>query len=118
MNWIRSINPADKPKYLLLFGHTTFNYINRINNNTNLVPAYQSNISLDPLSTYTSDDFFGFLNDNEDINSGLITNLLDIAIGRIPAKNLEEAKNYFGLSIINLVRICWFGYKFTPWQDG
>ncbi len=59
MNWIRSITPADKPKYLLLFGDATFNYINRINN-TNLVPAYQNNISLDPLSTYTSDDFLTF----------------------------------------------------------
>lgn len=87
-------NPANKLKYLLLFGDASFDYKKRINNNTNLVPAYQSKISLDPLSTYTSDDFFGFLNDNEDINSGLITNLLDAGIGRIPARNLEEAKNY------------------------
>ncbi|HLF47207.1 MAG TPA: type IX secretion system sortase PorU, partial [Chitinophagaceae bacterium] len=87
-------NTSTKPKYLLLFGDASFDYKNRVSNNTNLVPAYQSKVSLDPLSTYTSDDFFGFLNDNEDINSGLITNLLDIGIGRIPAKNSEEAKNY------------------------
>jgi len=87
-------NPANRPKYLLLFGDASFDYKTRIANNTNLVPAYQSKIFLDPLSTYTSDDFFGFLDDNEDINSGLVTNLLDIGIGRIPAKNAEEAKNY------------------------
>jgi hypothetical protein len=87
-------NPANRPKYLLLFGDASFDYKNRISNNTNLVPAYQSKIFLDPLSTYTSDDFFGFLDDNEDINSGLVTNLLDIGIGRVPAKNPEEAKNY------------------------
>ena len=87
-------NPANRPKYLLLFGDASFDYKNRIVNNTNLVPAYQSRIFLDPLSTYTSDDFFGFLDDNEDINSGLVTNLLDVGIGRIPAKNAEEAKNY------------------------
>src|SRR6187399_171568 len=87
-------NPANRPKYLLLFGDASFDYKNRITNNTNLVPAYQSKIFLDPLSTYTSDDFFGFLDDNEDINSGLVTNLLDVGIGRIPAKNSEEAKNY------------------------
>ena len=86
--------PANRPKYLLLFGDASFDYKSRIVNNTNLVPAYQSKIFLDPLSTYTSDDFFGFLDDNEDINSGLVTNLLDIGIGRVPAKNLEEAKNY------------------------
>src|SRR4030095_1417655 len=86
--------PGNRPKYLLLFGDASFDYKNRIPNNTNLVPAYQSKVFLDPLSTYTSDDFFGFLDDNEDINSGLVTNLLDIGIGRVPAKNVEEAKNY------------------------
>jgi hypothetical protein len=86
--------PASRPKYLLLFGDASFDFKNRVINNTNLVPAYQSTISLDPLSTYTSDDFFGFLDDNEDINSGLVTNLLDIGVGRVPAKNNEEAKNY------------------------
>lgn len=87
-----SIN--DKPKYLLLFGDASFDYKDRINGNTNFVPAYQNNFSLDPLSTYASDDFFGFLDDNEDINSGLIMNLLDVGIGRIPAKNIDEAKNF------------------------
>jgi hypothetical protein len=89
-----SSNPANRPKYLLLFGDASFDYKIRIENNTNLVPAFESEIFLDPLSSYTSDDFFGFLDDNEDINSGLVTNLLDIGIGRIPAKNVEEAKNY------------------------
>lgn len=86
--------PANRPKYLLLFGDASFDYKNRIVNNTNLIPAYESRIYLDPLSTYTSDDFFGFLDDNEDVNSGLVTNLLDIGIGRVPAKNAGEAKNY------------------------
>lgn len=104
-------NSADKPKYLLLFGDASFDYKNRVNNNTNLVPAYQSKISLDPLSTYTSDDFYGFLNDNEDINSGLITNLLDIGIGRIPAKNLGEAKNY-----VDKVEAYYSKESFGPWR--
>ncbi len=87
-------NPVNRPKYLLLFGDASFDYKDRLANNTNLVPAWQNNFSLDPLSTYTSDDFYGFLDDNEDINSGLVTNLLDIGIGRVPAKNAEDAKNF------------------------
>ena len=83
-----------KGKYLLLLGKASFDYKDRLPNNTNLVPAYESNASFDPLSTYTSDDFFGFLEDNEDINSTVIVNTLDIGIGRIPAKNVEEAKAY------------------------
>ncbi|MEK7225475.1 MAG: type IX secretion system sortase PorU, partial [Bacteroidota bacterium] len=85
---------ADRPKYLLLFGDASYDYKDRITGNTNLVPAYENNFSLDPLSTYASDDFFGFLDNNEDINSGSVTNLLDVGIGRIPAKNIEEAKNF------------------------
>lgn len=81
-------------KYLLLFGKASFDYKNRISNNTNEVPAYESASSTDPLSTYTSDDFFGFLDDDEDINSSVVVNQLDIGVGRIPAKNPEEAKNF------------------------
>lgn len=101
-------NPSTRPKYLLLFGDASFDFKNRIQNNTNLVPAYESDIFLDPLSSYTSDDFYGFLDDNEDINSGLITNLLDIGIGRIPVKNLEEAKNYVD-KVISYVDVKSFG---------
>jgi hypothetical protein len=79
------------PKYLLLFGDASFDYRTRISNNTNLVPGWESPVSLDPLSTYTSDDFFGLLGDNDDIN-GSGTYLLDIGIGRIPAGNEREAK--------------------------
>lgn len=85
---------ADKPKYLLLFGDASYDPKDRLNNNTNFVPAWENNFSLDPLSTYASDDFYGFLDDNEDINSGLIINYLDIGIGRVPAKNADEAKNF------------------------
>ena len=87
-------NAANQPRYLLLFGDASYDYKDRINNNTNLVPAYENNFALDPLSSYTSDDFFGILDDNEDINSGSVNNLLDIGIGRVPAKNLVEAKNF------------------------
>ncbi len=87
-------DPANRLKYLLLFGAGSYDYRDRIANNTNLVPAWENNISLDPLSTYASDDFFGFLDDDEDINSGSIINLLDIGIGRVPAKNVDEAKNF------------------------
>jgi len=87
-------NPANKPRYLLLFGDASYDYRDRITNNTNLVPAYENNFALDPLSSYASDDFFGFLDDNEDVNSGAVNNLLDMGIGRVPAKNIDEAKNF------------------------
>jgi len=85
---------GQRPKYLLLLGDASYDYKNRIKNNSNFVPGYENNTSLDPLSTYTSDDFFGFLDDNEDINAVQLTNLLDIGIGRIPAQTPAEAKAY------------------------
>ncbi len=83
---------AKRPKYLLLFGDASFDYKNRLRNNTNLVPAYESNSSLDPLSTYTSDDFFGLLSDGDDINGNGVY-LLDIGVGRIPANSEVAARS-------------------------
>ena len=85
---------GDTLKFLVLFGDASFDFKNRLLNNTNFVPAFQSAMSLDPLATYVSDDFFGFLEDDEDINSQLKVNTLDIGIGRIPATTNEQAKNY------------------------
>ncbi len=82
-----------RPKYLLLFGDASFDYKDRSPGNTNYVPAFESRNSLDPLASFVSDDYFGFLDDNEDINAAS-GNLLDIGIGRIPAKTLDEARWY------------------------
>ena len=86
-------NPSARPSYLLLLGAASFDYKNRITNNTNLVPAWESGVSLEPLGTYTSDDFFGFLDDGDDIAQPGV-HLLDIGIGRIPASNEQEAARY------------------------
>ncbi|MBS1654502.1 MAG: type IX secretion system sortase PorU, partial [Bacteroidetes bacterium] len=105
-------NSANQPKYLLLFGAASFDYKSRINNNTNFVPGYETSISADPLSTYTSDDFFGFLDDNEDINSGLVSNLLDVGIGRISARTIDDAKNY-----VDKVISYYSKESFGPWRN-
>ena len=81
-----------RPKYLLLFGSGSYDYRYRISGNTNLVPVYESISSLDPLASYTSDDFFGLLNDSDDVNQNSNASLLDIGIGRIPARNIGEAR--------------------------
>lgn len=86
-------NVSKTPKYLLLFGASSFDFKNRINNNTNFVPCYESVNSIDPLLTYTTDDFFALLKDADDINSTTASNQLDIAVGRIPITTLDEAKN-------------------------
>ncbi|MEI9809780.1 MAG: type IX secretion system sortase PorU [Bacteroidota bacterium] len=104
--------PADRLKYLLLFGDASYDYKDRITGNTNFVPAWENNFSLDPLATYASDDFYGFLDDNEDVNSGVIINYLDIGIGRVPAKNADEAKNF-----VDKVEAYFAPQSYGPWRN-
>lgn len=78
-------------KYLLLFGSGSYDPQNRISNNYRFIPTYQSNQSLDPLSSFTSDDFFGMLDDGDDVTIGNALQTVDIAFGRIPARTLDEA---------------------------
>lgn len=85
-------NPALKS--MLLFGRSSFDYKDRLENNTNFVPTYESRNSLHPLNTYSSDDYFGFLEDTEgewEEVAGAGNHTMDIAIGRLPVKTPEEA---------------------------
>ncbi len=99
------------PRYLLLFGDGSFDYKKRINGNTNLVPVFESAESLAPLETYTSDDFFGFLGDGDNlINPG--TYLLDIGIGRIPAATESQAR-----SIVDKIIAYTSPKSYGPWRN-
>jgi hypothetical protein len=82
-------------KSLLLFGKGSYDYKDKISGNTNFVPTYESRNSLHPLQTYSSDDYFGFLDSNEGLWSEepSVNHSLDIGIGRLPLVSLEDAKN-------------------------
>ncbi|MDP2422808.1 MAG: type IX secretion system sortase PorU, partial [Bacteroidales bacterium] len=75
-------------KYLLLFGDASYDYKDKVKDNTNYVPCWQSNNSLNASDTYASDDYFGYLEDHE---GTLSTDNLDIGIGRIPVSTPEQA---------------------------
>ncbi len=81
-------------KTVLFFGKASYDYKGRIRNNTNFVPTYESRNSLSPLATYSSDDYFAFL-ENDEGNWGespVQNHTLDIGVGRLPVKTLEEAR--------------------------
>ncbi|MCI0751611.1 MAG: type IX secretion system sortase PorU [Flammeovirgaceae bacterium] len=86
-------NPS-KLKSILLFGKGSYDYKNRVSNNTNFVPTYESRNSLDPLKSYSSDDYYSFLEDSEGnwSESPAEDHTSDIGIGRLPVKSLAEAK--------------------------
>lgn len=85
----RSGNPLD---YVLMFGDASYDYKNRVNGNTNFVPVYQSINSHNPVVTHCSDDFFAILDDMEGYWSTGAAEGIDIGIGRLPVKNIFEAK--------------------------
>ena len=80
-------------KYLLLFGLASYDYKDRVSNNTNHVPVYESRESLHRLDSYSSDDYFGFLDDYEGEWSEYNNDhLLNLGIGRLPINNESEAE--------------------------
>ena len=86
-------NRSNRFKYLLLFGKGSYDYKDRIPNNSNLVPTYEARNSLHPLRSYSSDDYFGFLDENEGLwaESSSGDHPMDIGTGRIPATTLAQA---------------------------
>lgn len=86
-------NTSNQPKYLLLMGDASYDYKGILSTNqSNILPAYQSNESFILTETFVSDDFFACLDDDE---GGRITGSedLDIGVGRFPVANLSEAQN-------------------------
>ena len=92
----RNPNPKAKPMYLLLFGDASFDYKYRTPKNTNFVPVYeapQSFESLSPVLTYSSEDYYGFMDDTEgEWASSTNSHLLDVGVGRLPVQTPEEAQ--------------------------
>ncbi|MFZ5971599.1 MAG: type IX secretion system sortase PorU [Bacteroidota bacterium] len=80
-------------KNLLLFGRGSYDYKNRVFNNSNYVPTYESRNSLSPLETYSSDDYFAFLEDNEGewSENPARNHTLDIGVGRLPVRTATDA---------------------------
>lgn len=78
-------------KYLLLFGDASMDYLLREENNTNMVPTWESYESFNPIYSIATDDFFGFMDEWEggDINDGQV----DIGIGRFPVASVAEAQD-------------------------
>ncbi|MGM9832392.1 MAG: type IX secretion system sortase PorU [Candidatus Limisoma sp.] len=82
----------EKLKYLLLFGGGT--YDNRMlfsGSNVDRLLTFQSEISNSQKTSYCTDDFFGYLDDN---TNNYMLRQLNIAVGRIPVETGAEAKAY------------------------
>jgi hypothetical protein len=77
-------------RYLCLFGDGSFDYKDRIPNNTNIVPSWYSYNSFSLATSFVSDDFYGMMDFNEGTMAS--SDKLDIAVGRILADTPQRAK--------------------------
>lgn len=75
---------GNEPKYLLLFGDASFDYKDRIPENSNYVPTWESPESLNPVGSYIKDDFFGLLDGDP---------MIDIGIGRFVVSSVNQARD-------------------------
>ncbi|HZK93160.1 MAG TPA: type IX secretion system sortase PorU [Prolixibacteraceae bacterium] len=82
-------NNVSELKYLLLFGKGTYDNLHPVDaDNPCFIPTWQSESSLNPASSFVTDDYFGLLGEDEGGQKGNV----DIGIGRISCVNAAEAK--------------------------
>ncbi len=75
-------------KYLLLMGDGSFDARNIGGDSKNFIPVYETEQSLHPVFAFPSDDYFALLTDDD---GGSLAGDMEIAVGRIPVKTLEES---------------------------
>ena len=85
---------ASRVKYLNLFGDASFDFKDRIRNNTNIVPIFHALNSFSAgESSFASDDFFALMDSNEG-NMELTGSErgIDIAVGRMIVSSTQQAE--------------------------
>ena len=88
MKYLKQKGTANPLRYLLLFGDGSYeNKTPPPVNPNNFIPTYQSKNSTVYISSFTSDDFYGLLEDGE----GEAEGTEDIGIGRLPVSDTVQA---------------------------
>ncbi len=96
MLYDRADNEADMPKYLLLFGDGFWDNRMLTSDCTGYSPddfllCMESENSFSATTSYVDDGYYGYLDDGEGVDP-LTRDKLDIGIGRISCRTLDEAK--------------------------
>lgn len=103
MLYFRS-SPTDSLKYVLLLGDGSYDYKDRITDNSNYVPVYESYQSLHNINSFSSDDYFAFMDETEgQWGEGLYYPAkeygMDVGVGRFPVSTVAEAQVMVNKSI-------------------
>lgn len=91
MLYDRADDVNQKPRWLLLMGHGTFD--NRkllVSSGKNVLLCYEAKNSTNEVEAYATDDYFAFLDDNEgEVDT---QSRMDIGVGRLPVNSTDEAR--------------------------
>ena len=87
MVYEKSISSPNPLRYLLLFGDGSYENLTPPPGNAAFIPTWQSANSTTGVLSFTSDDFYGLLDEGEGEADGFI----DIGIGRLPAYDTASA---------------------------
>ena len=91
MLYDRGTGSMQKPRWLLLFGDGSYDNRKLMpTSGPNTLLTYQAMNSEVETKAYASDDYFGFLDDNEGVSD--ISGRMDIGVGRIPASTVSVAE--------------------------
>ncbi|EDP97681.1 type IX secretion system sortase PorU [Kordia algicida OT-1] len=80
----------NRVKYVCMFGDASYDYKDRIEGNTNIVPVYQAFDSFNLTRGFMTDDFYGMMDPDEGLLT--ISDRLDIALGRMLILDANQAK--------------------------
>lgn len=83
----RGMQSGQQTRYLLLFGDGSYENKTPPPGNSSFIPTWQSVNSTTGVLSFTSDDFYGLLDDGE----GEADGFLDMGIGRLPAYDTASA---------------------------
>ena len=88
-----ALSDQNKLKYICMFSDASFDYKDRIERNTNIIPVFHTYQSFSLTGGIMTDDFYGMMDDNEG-NLDILPTLqyLDIAIGRMLVNSPSQAK--------------------------
>lgn len=102
------------PRYLLLFGDGSYNNISLAPSNQNMIPTYESYNSWSYTSSFTSDDYFVLLDDNEgEANNDLV----DMGVGRLPVSSPAQATDAVN-KLLNYDKLALAGVASTSCTNG
>ncbi|WP_455168872.1 type IX secretion system sortase PorU, partial [Aegicerativicinus sediminis] len=103
-------SPDKRLKYICLFGDASYDYKDRVPNNTNIVPSWHAYSSFSLTSAFVSDDFYGMMDPNEGNLSS--TDRLDIAVGRMLVNDISQARE-----MVDKVKLYYEKEAYGSWRN-